>query len=416
MPLSQGINSAQAQPGVCTSTTRPSSPFIGQVIFETDTSLLRVYRSDGWSIGTVIRPLLVPSQPVAPTPTAGNLQVSLTWSAPSDNFSPITDYRIYQATSVGGTYTLLSDGVSTATSATVTSLTNGTQYFFKISAVNEAGESLLSDASTGVTPVVPFTPSVEYLIVAGGGGGSGGTAGGGGAGGMRTGTLSITGGISYTVTVGGGGNGGNVGTNGGNSVFASITSTGGGRGSTSNPATAASSGGSGGGGAYYPGYGNNGGASGTAGEGNAGGAQIIGDGNSSGGGGGGGAGGGGGSPNGGAGASSSITGVSVTYAGGGGGARYDGGGFASGIGGSGVGGNGSQGAAGAGLAERGGGGGGGWLYSGGVGGGGGSGVVVIAYPSSFPVAVSVTGSPTVDTTTRAGFRVYRWTGSGSITF
>jgi hypothetical protein len=30
--------------------------------------------------------------------------------------------------------------------------------------------------------------------------------------------------------------------------------------------------------------------------------------------------------------------------------------------------------------------------------------------------VSVTGSPTVDTTTRAGYRVYRWTGSGSITF
>jgi hypothetical protein len=414
MGLSQGINGAQAQPGVCTSTTRPPSPFIGQIIFETDTNILRVYKSDGWSTGTQILPMTVPLAPLSLSATAGNAQVVLSWSAPSsDGGTNITDYKIY-VTPSGGSTTVFSDGVSTSTTATVTGLANSTAHTFNVVAVNAIGEGAIATVTS--TPIPPFTPSVEYLVVAGGGGGSGGTAGGGGAGGMRTGTLSVTSGISYTVTVGGGGNGGNVGTNGANSVFASITSTGGGRGSTSNPATAASSGGSGGGGAYYPGYGNNGGASGTAGEGNSGGAQIIGDGNSSGGGGGGGAGGAGGSPNGGAGASSSITGVSLAYAGGGGGARYDGGGFASGTGGSGVGGNGSQGAAGAGMAERGGGGGGGWFYSGGVGGGGGSGVVVIAYPSSFPVAVSVTGSPTVDTTTRAGYRVYRWTGSGSITF
>ena len=46
---------------------------------------------------------------------------------------------------------------------------------------------------------------------------------------------------------------------------------------------------------------------------------------------------------------------------------------------------------------------------------GGSGVIIIAYPSTFPAATATTGSPTVDTTTRAGYRVYRWTGSGSIT-
>lgn len=415
MGLSQGTNSSQTQPGVCLSTTRPSSPYIGQVIFETDTNLLRTYRSDGWSIGTLLIPFRVASQPSPPTPTSGNLQVSLSWTAPADNGTPISDYKVYFSTSAGGTYTLFNDGVSTATSATVTGLTNGTQYFFKISAVNEAGESLLSNASTGVTPAIPFTPSVEYLVVAGGGGGSGGTAGGGGAGGMRTGTLSVTGGISYTVTVGGGGNGGNVGTNGQNSVFASITSTGGGRGATSNPSTASTSGGSGGGGAYYPGYGNNGPSSGTSGEGNAGGAQIIGDGNTSGGGGGGGAGAAGGSPGGGNGASSSITGVAITYAGGGGGARWSGAGGA-GSGGTGGGGAGSDTQATAGTAALGGGGGGGWLYSGGAGGAGGAGVVVIAYPSIYPVAASVTGSPTVDTTTRAGYRVYRWTGSGSITF
>jgi hypothetical protein len=47
---------------------------------------------------------------------------------------------------------------------------------------------------------------------------------------------------------------------------------------------------------------------------------------------------------------------------------------------------------------------------------GGSGVVIIAYPSSFPAATSTTGSPAVSTSSRPGYRVYTFTGSGSITF
>jgi hypothetical protein len=48
------------------------------------------------------------------------------------------------------------------------------------------------------------------------------------------------------------------------------------------------------------------------------------------------------------------------------------------------------------------------------GGSGGSGVVIIRYPDTFPAATSTTGSPTFTTT--GGFNIYRWTGSGSITF
>jgi hypothetical protein len=40
--------------------------------------------------------------------------------------------------------------------------------------------------------------------------------------------------------------------------------------------------------------------------------------------------------------------------------------------------------------------------------------VIIRYPDTFRLATSSTGSPTI--TTAGGFRVYRWTGSGSITF
>jgi hypothetical protein len=49
-----------------------------------------------------------------------------------------------------------------------------------------------------------------------------------------------------------------------------------------------------------------------------------------------------------------------------------------------------------------------------LGGNGGSGVVIIAYRDTYPVPTSITG--TYDQPTRTGYRVYRFTGSGSITF
>jgi hypothetical protein len=44
---------------------------------------------------------------------------------------------------------------------------------------------------------------------------------------------------------------------------------------------------------------------------------------------------------------------------------------------------------------------------------GGSGFVVIRYPSTFAAATSTTGSPTI--TVSGGYRIYQWTGNGSIT-
>jgi len=261
------------------------------------------------------------------------------------------------------------------------------------------------------------TTSVSYLIVAGGGGGGGpsgnGGVGGGGAGGFLTGSISVTPGVSYTVTVGAGGA---TQVNGSNSSFTPVgtTAVGGGRGGTA-AGVAGASGGSGGGG----GESNGAAGSGTSGQGNAGG-----NGNSSGasGAGGGGASAVGGNSvgnvagNGGNGTASSITGVSVTYAGGGGGSVFFGNSGSGGDGGSGGGGNGATSArsqtATSGATNTGGGGGGfGTGQSGG--GAGGSGVVIVAYPSTFKDA-STTG--TVARTTSGGNTIYTFTGSGTITF
>ncbi len=49
MPISSFLApSAIAKPGVCTSSTRPASPYEGQVIYETDTDRTLVWNGSGW--------------------------------------------------------------------------------------------------------------------------------------------------------------------------------------------------------------------------------------------------------------------------------------------------------------------------------------------------------------------------------
>ena len=271
--------------------------------------------------------------------------------------------------------------------------------------------------------------SVSYLVVAGGGGSAGGNAiypdsGGGGGGGLLAGTLGVTPGTSYTVTIGGGGTGVSSGSaygqggSGTNSVFSSITSTGGGGGAVrSNTLNNGLSGGSGGGAAIDAGGASSGsGGTATSGQGFAGGtAFAFGPYYSSGGGGGAsavganGSGSGGGA--GGAGTISLITGTSVTYAGGGGGTSRGGTVASGGAGGGGAGG--SNGVGTAGTVNTGGGGGGGTAGSNISGVNGGSGVVIISYSLISKLA---TATGTYTQTNLGGNYIYTFTGSGTITF
>ena len=58
--------------------------------------------------------------------------------------------------------------------------------------------------------------------------------------------------------------------------------------------------------------------------------------------------------------------------------------------------------------------GGGGSGSSGNGANGGSGIVIIRYTDSYTAASATTGSPTI--TVAGGYRVYSWTGSGTIIF
>lgn len=256
-----------------------------------------------------------------------------------------------------------------------------------------------------IPAVLPF--NYEYLVV-GAGGASGGTfASGGGGGAVKTSTTLENSAIGSSFTV-------NVAaqtatnTDGSSSTFTyastTITATGGARGRTD--AGNGFSGASGGGGysvgsttVYNGGTGTDGGNGGNTPTPN----TTYGSA-----GGGGGAGGNASGWNSGNGVASSITGTSTYYAGGGAGGQYSNSGSA-GLGGTA---RSNPGAANTGAGAGSGSGGGGTNCT------GGSGVVIIAYPTAAPALTTIPGTLTytVDTSTRSGYRVYKFTaGSGTVT-
>ena len=105
-----------------------------------------------------------PAAPTGLTATAGNAQVALSWTAPADNGgSAITDYVVQFSSNGGSTWNTFADGTSTATSATVTGLTNGTAYVFRVAAVNAIGTGAYTAASSSVTPVAE-SPVISVAI------------------------------------------------------------------------------------------------------------------------------------------------------------------------------------------------------------------------------------------------------------
>src|SRR5271156_5341466 len=91
-----------------------------------------------------------PSAPAGLAATAGNAQVSLSWAATSGASS----YHVKRATT-SGSETQIS--APTSNGYIDTGLTNGTKYFYEVSAVNSGGESANSP-EVSATPVAPVTP------------------------------------------------------------------------------------------------------------------------------------------------------------------------------------------------------------------------------------------------------------------
>ena len=112
-----------------------------------------------WSTTTTSTAVGVPSATAAPTAAAGDQTMALTWSAPAANGSAITDYVVEFAVSGSASWSTFADGTSTTTSATVTGLTPGTAYDFRVSAVNAIGTGTNSATTTATAITTPGAPT-----------------------------------------------------------------------------------------------------------------------------------------------------------------------------------------------------------------------------------------------------------------
>jgi hypothetical protein len=363
--------------------------------------------------GSLTYPFGIQINPISVTqlaaPTSLSLSISAggtatgTWdTAPTGStgavlFTPTGSVLNFSSTTSGATVAL------TANTDVVMNTTNQFVVAFK----NSSGAIGLGSTFSVAIPA-SFSIVAEYLAVgAGGFAGGGAYSGGGGAGGgaVKTGSnLTMPIGSTLSITIAGQTT---TNANGASTILGAITAIGGGRGNYGAPdsGNAGVAGASGSGArvgssvtaTFNGGAGNDGFAGATVSNNGSSFGAIIG--------GGGGAGGAGSNKNAGPGAASTITGATVYYGGGGNGSDY---------GGNGTTGNGATARATNGAANTGAGAGAGDsnTYT------GGSGVVVIAYPTTSPALTTIPGglTYTVDTTTRAGYRVYRFTsGTGTVT-
>ena len=95
----------------------------------------------------------------------GTNRISLTWTAPSANAgAPVTGYRIEVSETGGAWRVLVANTRSAATAYTHMGLSPGTQRFYRVSAINEAGAGAVSNIASATTDATP--PGVPTSLTA----------------------------------------------------------------------------------------------------------------------------------------------------------------------------------------------------------------------------------------------------------
>jgi hypothetical protein len=84
MGLDNAYGVGSLKPGVCTSSTRPASPYEGQTIYETDTDLVKSYNGSSW---VTIGPTTIPTAAIT---AFGSARVDTSQTTTSTSYTDLT--------------------------------------------------------------------------------------------------------------------------------------------------------------------------------------------------------------------------------------------------------------------------------------------------------------------------------------
>jgi hypothetical protein len=152
LTLSASTSGASAScSGRKTTATTNSS---GRAVFKVCPVKTATWSVDGRSIvgsaGVRLTVQLTPTAPRTLIATPKARSVSIVWVAPvKTNAGAITDYLVQYRLQGASTWITFRDGTSTARKATVTGLTSGQIYEFRVAAKNKSGTGTWSDTSPG---------------------------------------------------------------------------------------------------------------------------------------------------------------------------------------------------------------------------------------------------------------------------
>lgn len=146
----------------------PDSPIVVAGLVRGTTYTCSVTATNGVGTGqpspgsSVTVPATVPNAPARPTVERGNTNVTVTFTPPADNGSPITTYT---ATCTGLSPTNHVSSSGSRSPIIVTGLANGTKYTCKVTATNAVGTGPASSASQSVIPAaVPDAPPAPTVV------------------------------------------------------------------------------------------------------------------------------------------------------------------------------------------------------------------------------------------------------------
>ena len=108
-----------------------------------------------------------PSAPSAPSLSAGDGSIAVSWNKPSNGGSTITRYRVRYGTTCSGSSNVYTTGANSTSTTLSSGISNGTRYYVKVQARNSKGYGLYSSCfsatpqASASKPSAPSAPSLS---------------------------------------------------------------------------------------------------------------------------------------------------------------------------------------------------------------------------------------------------------------